>query len=116
MPKREKIIELLVTASTIVALGVIVFFSSAYGARGLSEIYGDTDQFRPATMLAVSAFRWTPFLFGTLLLGYLWLSIRPGECRWASWCALSIAALTTGMVFYGIVLPFAFTTFRMGNH
>lgn len=115
MLKRGNIFELLVTGSTIVGLGVIVFVSSAYGARGLSEIYGDTDQFRPVTLLAMSAFRWSPFLFGSLLLGYIWLSFRPGECRWASWCALSIAALTTGVVLYGIVLPFAFTMFRMGN-
>ncbi len=116
MPKREKIIELLVTASTLVALGFIVSFSSACGAYGLSEIYGDTDDFPLATFLAINAFRWSPFLFGLLLLGYIWLSFRPGECRWASWCALSIAALTTAIVLYGIVRPYASTTFRMGNH
>ncbi|MEO6478272.1 MAG: hypothetical protein ABIQ96_24330 [Luteolibacter sp.] len=116
MLKLGEIVELLVTTAMIVVLGVIVFFSSAHGARGLAEIYGDTAQFRLATLLAITAFRWTPFLFGGLLLGYLWLRFQASECRWAACCALSIAALTTALVLYGLVVPFANTTFRMGNH
>jgi hypothetical protein len=116
MPEREKTIELIVTSATIVALAFIVFYASAWGAIGLFEIYGDTGQFGIETLLAITAHRWTPFLFATLLTGYIWLRVRPGECRWASWCTLSVAALTTAMVLYGLVLPFASTTFRMGNH
>ncbi|MBK1881958.1 hypothetical protein JIN85_06000 [Luteolibacter pohnpeiensis] len=115
MLKRDKITELLGTAATIVALGCIVFLASAIGARGLSEIYNGTDSFGSMTMFAITAFRWTPFLFGGLLLSFIWIHVRHGECRWASWCALIVAGLTTGLVLYGMVLPFASTTFRMGN-
>ncbi len=115
MPNRESTIELIVTVATIIALAVIVFFGSAYGARGLSEIYGDSDMFGIETLFAITAYRWSPFLFATILLGYVWLRVRREERRWASWCALSLASLTTALVLYGIVLPFASTTFRMGN-
>jgi len=116
MPNRESTIELVVTVATIVASAVIVFFGSAYGARGLSEIYGDSDMFGVETLFAITAYRWSPFLFATILLGYVWLRVWREERRWASWCALSLAGLTTALVLYGIVLPFASTTFRMGNH
>ncbi len=116
MQNRESTIELVVTVTTIVALAVVVFFGSAYGSRGLSEIYGDSDQLGVVTLFAITAYRWSPFLFATILLGYFWLRVRRGERRWASWCALSLAGLTTALVLYGIVLPFASTTFRMGNH
>ena len=103
------------TVATILALAIIVFFGSAYGARGLSEIYGDTDRFGIETLLAITAYRWSPFLFATILIGYVWSCVRRGERRWASWCALSVTALTTAFVLYGIVRPFASTTFHMGN-
>lgn len=115
MPNRESTIEIIVTVATIVALAVLVFFGSAYGARGLSEIYGDSDMFGIETLFAITAYRWSPFLFGTILIVYVWLRGRRGERRWASWCALSLASLTTGLVLYGVVLPFASTTFHMGN-
>ena len=115
MPNRESIIELVVTVMTIVALAVIVIFGSAYGSKGLYEIYGGSAMFGLETLFAVSAYRWSPFLFTTILVGYVWLRVRRRECRWVSWCALSLAALTTALVLYGIVLPFASTTFRMGN-
>lgn len=116
MPNRETTIEIAVTVITIVVLGVVVFFGSAYGAIGLSEIYGDSDMFGIETTLAITAYRWTPFLFAPLLLGYVWLRVQHRERRWASWSALSLAGLVTALVLYGIVLPFASTTFRMGNH
>lgn len=116
MTNRELTIELVVTVATIVALAVMVFFGSAYGARGLIELYGDSDMFDVETLFAITAYRWSPFLFATILIGYVWLRFQRGERRWASWCALSMAGLTTALVFYGIVLPFASTTFRMGNH
>jgi len=83
MTIREKTIELIVTAATIVVLSIIVFFASAYGARGLSEMYGDTHQFRIESQLAITAYRWSPFLFATILLGYFWLRLRRVERRWA---------------------------------
>ena len=116
MPNRETTIEMVVTATTIVGLAAVVFFGSPYGARGLSEIYGDSDMFGIETTLAITAYRWIAFLFSALLLGYVWLRVRHEERRWASWSALSFAALVTAFVLYGIVLPFASTTFRMGNH
>lgn len=116
MPERGNTTELVITAATIAALGLIVWIASARGASGLSEMYGGTDQFRFATLLAISGHRWAPFAFGGLLVGFLWAHSRPGTRGWASWSALSIAGLTTALVLYGVVLPFASTTFRMGNH
>ena len=116
MPIRESTVEIIVTVTTIVALAVIVFFGSVYGARGLAEIYGDSNTFEMATLFAKTAYRWSPYLFATILIGYFWLRGRMGDRRWTSWCALSLASITTGLVFYGIVVPFASTTFRMGTH
>jgi hypothetical protein len=110
------VIERVITAGTIAALGLIVWIASARGASGISEMYGGPDQFRFATLLAISAHRWAPFAFGVLLAGFIGAHMRPGSCRWASWSTLSIAGLTTAFVLYGLVLPVASTTFRMGNH
>lgn len=110
------VMERVITAATIAALGLIVCIASARGAGGLSEMYGGTDQFRVVTLLAISAHRWAPFGFGVLLAGFIGAHSRRGSCRWASWSALSIAGLTTALVLYGLVLPFASTTFRMGSH
>ena len=112
--KRTKIIELIGTSATIVALGVLVYFGSGHGSRALFEMYCRTEGFTPVTSLAITAFRWGPFLYGALFLVNIWLSVRSNACHWASWCALSVAGLTTGLVLYGIVRPFAYTTFRMG--
>lgn len=113
MPKRESTIETVVTVVTIAALAVMVGFGSAYGGRGLSEIYGETSTFGLETRIAITAHLWSPFLFGIILLGYVWLRMGGEQARWPSWCALSLASLITGVVFYGIVLPFAATTFHM---
>jgi hypothetical protein len=113
MRKRESTIEWVVTVVTIVALAVLACFGSAYGGRGLSEIYGETSRLGLETRIAITAHRWSPYFFGILLLGYVWLRRGGEQRRWPSWCALSLASLTTGMVFYGIVLPFASTNFQM---
>jgi hypothetical protein len=101
--------------TTMVASALSVSFASVHGARGISEIYGDSERFGAVTLIAISAHRWSPFLFIALLLGYLWMRVFRKENAWASWCALSLTALTTALVLYGIISPFASTNFQMSH-
>jgi hypothetical protein len=114
-PSRILITELAVIVTTLVVLALIVFFGSAYGALAHSEIYGDTNIFGFETVLATTAYRWSPFAFALIIIGYVWCRIQRTKHTWVSWCALSLAALITGLVLYGIVRPFASTTFQLGN-
>jgi glucan phosphoethanolaminetransferase (alkaline phosphatase superfamily) len=113
MPKPGIIVELLVAGGTIAICGSSVVFGSLYGGYGLLGFYGNTvpEEFPVATKLVMTAFWWAPFLYGVLLLVLLWTRVRHPGCRWITWSVLCVAALTTAFVVYGIVRPFATTTF-----
>ena len=116
MSKTGVIVELLVTGVTTVACGVLVMFGSLYGRVFLLEGYGYAMEMLPlVTILAITAFWWAPYLYGSLLIVLLVVRIRYPGCRWITWSALCIASLAAAIVVFGMARPVVTTMFSMGE-
>lgn len=94
----------------------MVVFGSLYGGRALQEFYGDAGEMFPlATRLAISAYSWIPILYGLLMLALLVIRLCCPKWQWITWSVLWVVAFAAALVVYGITLPYATTTFRMGT-
>lgn len=109
-------LELLIVTATVFVCGVSVAFSSVLARHALTEMYSvDLSYFRIETRMALTAWWWAPVVFGLLVIALWVVKLSRPNWHWISWSILGVTCLISTLVLYGIVSPFATTTFRMNN-
>lgn len=115
-PKQEILGELFCVGTTIIVCGLIVAFGGGYGRVALDAIYSDQEfPFDFVTHIARTAAIWSPALYGFLFFTVIIIRLKFLGSHWITWAALCIAAIAAALTLYGIVKPFATTTFSMGT-